>query len=116
MGLYANHIFPRLMDWGMSGHRIQEQRAQALAGAYGQVLEIGFGTGLNLPHYPKSVTRLIAVEPGHFLESTVAKRRDCAAMPVKIVHISAEELPWGDGQFDCVVSTWTLCAIAEPVL
>ncbi len=116
MGFYANHIFPRLMDWWMSGRRIQEQRAQALAGVHGQVLEIGFGTGLNLPHYPKSVTRLIAVEPGCFLESTVAKRSDRAAMPVKVVRIPAEELPCEDEQFDCVVSTWTLCTIAEPVL
>jgi ubiquinone/menaquinone biosynthesis C-methylase UbiE len=116
MGFYVNHIFPRLMDWGMSGRRIQEQRAQVLAGVHGQVLEIGFGTGLNLPHYPKSVTRLIAVEPGRFLETTVAKRSDRAAMPVEVVRIPAEELPWEDEQFDCVVSTWTLCAIAEPVL
>lgn len=115
MGLYADHIFPRLMDWGMRGARFQEQRKAALAGASGAVLEIGFGTGLNLPHYPAGVTSLTVLDPATWLPHRVSERIARAAMPVEVVHLSAEVLPFADARFDCVVSTWTLCTIPDAV-
>ena len=113
MGFYATYLFPHLMDWGMGGHRFQRQRREALRSLRGEVLEIGFGTGLNLPHYPDTVTHFIALEPARLLPNKVARRIATASMPVELVYGSAEKLPFGDHRFDCVVSTWTLCTIPD---
>lgn len=67
MGLYGQHVFPRLMDWVMSGQVWQGLRDDLLKDAHGDVLEIGFGTGLNLPHYPATVSQLWMVDPAGFL-------------------------------------------------
>jgi ubiquinone/menaquinone biosynthesis C-methylase UbiE len=103
------------MDRVMRTPRFQEQRQQALASVSGRVLEIGFGTGLNLPHYPSTVTWLTAIEPGHLLDKRVAERSANLAMPVEIFRYRAEALPWEDHRFDCAVSTWTLCTIRDPL-
>lgn len=115
MGLYADHIFPRVMDRVMRAPGFQEQRQRALAPASGRVLEVGFGTGLNLPHYPSTVTWLTAIEPGHLQEKLVAERSVNLAMPVEIFRNRAEALPWEGNRFDCAVSTWTLCTIRDPL-
>jgi len=115
MGLYATQIFPRLMDWVMSGDEFQQLRTLLLEGAHGEVLEIGLGTGLNLPHYPGGVSWLHAVDPAPLLPSRVAQRSASVGFPVQITHVSAETLPFDDQTFDCVVSTWTLCTIPDPV-
>lgn len=113
MGFYADTIFPRLMDWSMSGPNFQKERKTALAPAFGEVLEIGFGTGLNLPHYPVGVTSLTTVEPENMLVSRVERRIAAARMLVQRETLSAEGLPFEDKRFDCVVSTWTLCTIPD---
>jgi ubiquinone/menaquinone biosynthesis C-methylase UbiE len=113
MSWYADHVFPHLMDWTMRTPRVRTERTAALLPASGHVLEIGFGTGLNLPCYPRAVTRLTALEPATLLESRVARRIANAAMPVELVRRGAETLPFENGRFDCVVSTFTLCTIAD---
>lgn len=113
MGFYADHVFPRLMELCIGTRKFQEQREQALASVHGNVLEIGFGTGLNLPHYPKGVTWLTALDPAIRLQKTVAQRSAELSFPVQLLHLSAEKLPFEDGRFDCVVSTWTLCTIPD---
>lgn len=115
MGFYADHVFPYLMDWTMGTRRFRELRRQSLASARGSVLEIGFGTGLNLPHYPDTVTELTVIDPAVLLPTKVAKRIASAAMPVQVAHLSAETLPFEDRRFDCVVSTWALCTIPNAV-
>jgi ubiquinone/menaquinone biosynthesis C-methylase UbiE len=119
MGLYATYVFPRFMDWAMSGPRFQEQRKLALDTAQGTTLEIGFGTGLNLPHYPTGaaagVTSLTALDPARLLPRTVMRRVAGTDLPVTFVHCSAEQLPFEDERFDCVVSTWTLCTIPDAI-
>ena len=115
MGFYADHVFPHLMDWTLGTRRFQEQRELALASAQGHVLEIGFGTGLNLPHYPRAVTSLTALDPATLLPKKVARRISRGSLPVELVRLSAETLPFEDGRFDCAVSTWTLCTIADSV-
>lgn len=115
MSFYAAHLFPHLMDWSMGGPKFQEQRRQALGPLHGDVLEIGFGTGLNLAHYPAAVSRVTTLEPARLLPQKVAGRIAAASMPVRIVYGSAERLPFGDRRFDCVVSTWTLCTIPDAV-
>ena len=85
------------------------------ASACGSVLEIGFGTGLNLPHYPKTVTSLIVLDPADLLPAKVARRIASASMPVEVMHLAAELLPFEASRFDCVVSTFALCTIPDPV-
>jgi SAM-dependent methyltransferase len=113
MGFYAKQIFPRVMDWVMAGPQFQEQRQQVLADVRGDVLEIGFGTGLNLPFYPKTVSWLTVLDPANLLPDRVVKRLAAASVPVQLMHRSAEVLPFASGRFDFVVSTWTLCTIPD---
>jgi ubiquinone/menaquinone biosynthesis C-methylase UbiE len=115
MGWYGEHIFPRLMEWVMGGEEFQKQRSLVLAQAHGTVLEIGFGTGLNLPHYPAALSSLHAIDPAHVLPRKVAERSAAVPFPLQIQRTSAEMLPYDDRSFDCVVSTWTLCTIPDPV-
>lgn len=115
MGLYSRYIFPRLMDRFMSGAEFQQLRAELLQAAHGHVLEIGLGTGLNLPHYPGAVSSLRAVDPAPLLPDRLATRSAAAPFPIEVARISAEWLPYEDGTFDCVVSTWTLCTIPDPL-
>ncbi|MEK7235269.1 MAG: class I SAM-dependent methyltransferase, partial [Nitrospirota bacterium] len=115
MGLYATQIFPRLMDWVMSGDEFQQLRRVLLQGTHGEVLEIGLGTGLNLPHYPGRVSCLYAIDPAPLLPERVTQRSRAVAFPFQIKQVSAETLPFGDRTFDCVVSTWTLCTIPDPI-
>ena len=115
MGLYSTYIFPRLMDWGMSRAGFQRLRSELLQSARGEVLEIGLGTGLNLAHYPAGVLRLRAVDPAPLLPDRVAERSARVPFPVELSQTSAEQLPYEDQSFDCVVSTWTLCTIPDPM-
>ncbi|MBH0178471.1 MAG: class I SAM-dependent methyltransferase [Nitrospira sp.] len=115
MGLYSRHIFPRLMDWVMSRQAFQRLRADLLQDTRGEVLEIGFGTGLNLAHYPASVSTLSVVDPADLLPDRVRKRIAMVSFPVRTTQVTAEALPYANQQFDRVVSTWTLCTIPDPV-
>ncbi len=116
MGLYATQIFPRLMDWVMARPAFSQLREALLQLASGEVLEIGFGTGLNLRHYPATITRLSIVDPATLLPAKVARRMAAAPYPIQTTHVTAENLPFPDQQFETVVSTWTLCTIPDPVL
>jgi ubiquinone/menaquinone biosynthesis C-methylase UbiE len=116
MGLYSQHIFPRLMDWLMSGKEFHRLRDELLQAAHGNVLEIGFGTGLNLSHYPPShIASLSVIDPAIILPRTVQERIAAVSFPVETVHKTAEHLPYPDRRFDTIVSTWTLCTIPDPV-
>jgi len=111
--LYERHVFPRVMDLAM--RQMAELRPAALAGAEGDVLEIGFGTGLNLPHYPPAVKRLIALDPLDALSERVQARVEAAPFPVDRHALRADGgLPFDDDRFDSVAMTWTLCSIPEP--
>jgi len=116
MGLYCDHIFPRLMEWVMAGEEFQRLRHALLASTRGAVLELGMGTGLNFPHYPDTVSELHAVDPAQLLPNTIAARSACLSFPVRIHRGTAETLTYTDRYFDYVVSTWTLCTIPDPAL
>ena len=115
MGLYRHHIFPRLMDWVMAGEEFRCLRTELLSHVHGEVLELGIGTGLNLPHYPKTITWLHAVDPANLLPKIVMERSVGQSFPIRIQHLTAEALPYDDHSFDFVVSTWTLCTIPDPI-
>ena len=113
MGIYSRLIFPRLCDWAMRTPHIERLRREVLAKANGEILEIGFGTGLNLGHYPEHVRHLTAVDPGVGMTRIARRRIKMSHIDVDLRVQSGEELPFEDGRFDCVVSTWTLCSIRE---
>ena len=115
MGWYGEHIFPHLMEWVMGGEEFQKQRSLVLARVNGTVLEIGFGTGLNLPHYPAALSSLHAIDPAHMLPRKIAERSAAIPFPLQIQRTSAETLPYNARSFNFVVSTWTLCTISDPV-
>ena len=115
MGLYASQIFPRLMEWVMAGEEFHRLRMELLAQVHSEVLELGIGTGLNLRHYPKTVTGLHAVDPANLLPKIVMARSTSRSFPIRIQHVTAESLPYDDRSFDFAVSTWTLCTIPDPV-
>ena len=113
MSLYSRLIFPRLCDWTMRNPRMERLRREVLAEANGEILEIGFGTGLNLEHYPEHVRHLTAVDPGVGMARIARRRIERSHIDVDLRVQTAEELPFEDASFDCVVSTWTLCSIRE---
>lgn len=113
MGLYRHFVFPRLLDFVMSRPHMMEQRQKVLAPAAGEVLEIGFGTGLNLSCYPSSVTKLTILDKTEFLPSRVQTRIAASTIPISKATLDAAELPFDAGRFDVVVSTWTLCSIDQ---
>lgn len=116
MGWYADTVFPRLMEWALGSEGCSAERRRVLAPIRGDVLEIGFGTGLNLAHYPTSgVTRLTVVDPAELLPERVRARIAAAPFPVTHVRRTAERLPVADATFDAVVSTWALCTIPDPI-
>jgi ubiquinone/menaquinone biosynthesis C-methylase UbiE len=113
VGFYANTVFPWLMDRLMSSPSFQALRTEALAPARGRVLELGIGTGLNLQHYPAEVTHLVAVEPNPGMGRRAHDRAEHAHRTVELHALHGESLPFADGSFDTVVSTFTLCTIAD---
>ena len=113
MGIYSRLIFPRLCDWAMRNPRMADLRKEALSEANGEILEIGFGTGLNLGHYPEHVHHLTAVDPGVGMTRIARRRIERSHIDVDLRVQTAEELPFEDGRIDCVVSTWTLCGIQD---
>jgi ubiquinone/menaquinone biosynthesis C-methylase UbiE len=113
MGFYRNQILPRLTHLAMSTKEATRQRHQALAGVAGDVLELGIGSGLNLPHYGPGVRRVVGVEPSVTAARMAEERIQKAGFPVEIVAGEAESLAVEEGRFDAVVSTFTLCTIPD---
>jgi ubiquinone/menaquinone biosynthesis C-methylase UbiE len=112
--IYERHVFPRALDFVL--RRLGELRAEALAKTHGDVLELGFGTGLNLPHYPPAVRRVTTVDPMDALPRRVRARIARAPFLVERHHLRADgRLPFEAESFDCAAFTWTLCSIPDPV-
>lgn len=112
--LYREWLFPHVTRWCLTGHALGKERRAALAGVRGEVLEVGFGSGLNLPFYPKTVTRLIALDCSRTALRLAAPRIARSTFPVDVRMHSGEAVPFGDESFDSVVFTWTLCMIDDP--
>src|SRR4029453_151677 len=113
MGLWVEAILPRVVDRALRTPELDARRARTLAGLRGQVLEIGFGSGLNLRHYPPEVERGLAVEPSHRAWRLAQPRMREGAPPVERIGLDGARLPVPDGALDAVVSTFTLCTIPD---
>lgn len=116
MNWYERNVLPWLIDFACGMKSVGEQRRKVIPQAQGRVLEIGIGTGLNLPFYDTGrVIELVGVEPSLRMHHLALKRSRAARLPVEMVGITAEKLPLADAVFDTVVSTYTLCTIPDPV-
>jgi ubiquinone/menaquinone biosynthesis C-methylase UbiE len=113
-GFYESRVFPWLNDRLNADPTLEKIRADALRGARGRVVEIGFGSGLNLRHYPSTVESLVAVEPNDGMHARARPRIEASRFPVEVIRGTAEQLPLADAGFDTAVSTLTLCTVAEP--
>jgi SAM-dependent methyltransferase len=113
MGFYSRFVFPRLCDCLMGLPALSEHRKRLLADVGGEILEIGFGTGLNLTHYPEHVRRITTVDPNPGMNKLARRRIEASGIEVDQRGLGGEALTFDDETFDCVVSTWTMCSIAE---
>jgi len=113
MGFYETRILPRLTDRVMRGGEFDRLRARVMAGLAGEVLEVGFGSGLNMRHYPPAVKRVLAVDPAALGRKLAARRVAASAVPVEYIGTDAQALPLADASVDHAVSTWTLCTIPD---
>jgi SAM-dependent methyltransferase len=93
---------------------IGDHRRRLLAGLTGRVLEVGAGNGLNFPHYPATVTEVLAVEPEPYLRRLALAAARQAPVPIRVAAGTAEALPTRDGAVDAVVASLVLCTVADP--
>jgi ubiquinone/menaquinone biosynthesis C-methylase UbiE len=115
MGFYDDRVLPHLINAVMNNKHTREIRSRLCADLSGEVLEIGFGTGHNLPFLPAAVTRLQAVEPSGAGVRLARERIDASSVPVNVVGLDGQRLPLADASVDAALSTWTLCTIPDAV-
>lgn len=116
MGFYARHILPRCLDSACSVGPIEKQRAKIIPVAKGHVLEIGIGSGLNLPHYDAAqVSRVTGVDPDVHIWKRSENRRAAVPFSVERIGLSGEDIPMDSASVDTVVVTYSLCTIPDPV-
>lgn len=113
MGLYERHVLPFAIELVMRTGQSADTRAAVVGPARGSVLEVGIGSGLNLPHYGPHVDRVVGVDPSPQLLERAGRRAALVKFPVQLLETSAEELPFDAGHFDAAVSTWSLCSIPD---
>jgi ubiquinone/menaquinone biosynthesis C-methylase UbiE len=112
MGFYAQHVLPHIVDLAMRNKETARLRAAWIPRARGEVLEVGIGSGLNLPFYSSQVQRVYGVDPSLELQRMARKRAATGRIPVEFLAQSAEEpLPLANASIDTIVITWTLCSI-----
>ena len=113
VGLYEEQVLPRFVDVALGGARLGRLRARVAAGLEGEVVEVGFGSGHNVPYYPQAVRRVRVVDPATVGRKLAAKRVAATTVPVEFVGLDGQSLPLADGTVDHVLTTWTLCTIPD---
>lgn len=113
---YGRYILPYVLDFACSMTPVRRQREKVVPLAQGRVLEVGIGTGLNMPYYDKSrVGKIVGLDPAVQIHGLALKRIKRAGLDVELVGLSAERIPFADASFDSVLITYTLCSIPDPV-
>ena len=116
MGFYDNHILPRVINCACGTKPIRKQREKVVPRASGTVLEIGIGTGLNLPYYdPQKVERLIGLDPSEKSWELAGARAAHLDFDVEFIGLPGEEIPLDQDSVDTVLVTYALCTIPDPV-
>jgi len=114
MSWYQDRVLPYIIELAMRPKEFGPVRTRVTGGLDGEVLEIGFGSGHNVPHYPPEVTRVLAVDPATVGRKIAAGRVQRSPVPVEFAGLDAGSLPARDGSIDHVLSTWTLCTVPDP--
>ena len=113
MGFYSDIILPRLCDLAMRNKQLVPYRERVIGAAEGRVLEIGVGSGKNLPFYRPPVREVLALEPAPRLIAMAQSASRASSMPVTFLEASAEAIPLDEHSVDTIVTTWTLCSIPQ---
>ena len=114
MGLYRDHVVPRLVELTCGAKGIERFRRSAMEGLSGRILEIGFGSGLNVPHYPTEVTEVLAVEPAATARRIAESRISASGVPVLHVGLDGQSVELPDASCDAALCTFSLCTIPDP--
>jgi ubiquinone/menaquinone biosynthesis C-methylase UbiE len=113
---YDRHVLPYLIDIACGIKPVRRQRRKVVPLARGRVLEVGIGTGLNLEHYDKAqIDQVVGLDPAMQMHRLARKRVARSGVPVELVGLSAEQIPFDPGTFDTVVCTYSLCTIPDPI-
>jgi len=113
MGVYDEHVLPRIINVCCGLKPLRPLRERVCEGLRGRVVEVGFGSGLNVPWYPATVTGVAAVEPSDAGWALAAKRRAATSLPVERSGLDGQSLPLPDASCDAALSTFTLCTIPD---
>ena len=116
MSFYQDRIVPHLINMAMRNRQLVPYRERVISAAQGRVLEIGIGSGANIPFYTSSSRELIGLEPAPRLIAMAERASTGAALPVTLIEGSSEAIPLDNASVDTVVSTWTLCSIPDAVV
>ena len=113
MGLYQDHVLPHITNLAMRNRENLPYRRRVISAAEGRVLEVGIGSGLNLPFYPAGVDEIVGLEPSPKLAEMTRRAARDTALHVSLIEGSAEAIPLDSASVDTVVTTWTLCSIPK---
>src|SRR6266508_3150692 len=113
MGFYQDHVLPLLIHLSMRQRNLAAYRARVIPAAQGRVLEIGIGSGLNLPYYGTTVEHVTGLDPSPKLLAIAREAARQTSVPLKLIENSAEAIPLYNRSIDTVVTTWTMCSIPD---
>src|SRR6478736_4352924 len=113
MGFYGERVRRRIIDVACGNTQTDPLRQRVCESLTGEVVEIGFGSGNNVPFYPVGVTRVAAIEPADLGWKLADKRLRETAVPIERMGLDGQRLPFADNSFDSALSTWTLCTIPD---
>lgn len=113
MNLWESQVVPRMVDFCCGMHDLDDLRERACEGLHGEVLEIGFGSGLNIPYYPSAVRRVTAIEPSDVAWRLARRRIEDSGVEVVRGGLDGQQLDLPDASFDAALSTFTMCTIPD---
>ncbi|HTO01346.1 MAG TPA: class I SAM-dependent methyltransferase [Microthrixaceae bacterium] len=113
MGIYGEQVLPRLVDLTCGASALDRSRSRVAEGLEGTIVEIGFGSGLNVPLYPSTITKVFAVEPAELGRKLASKRIDASPIPIEHIGLDGQSLPLEDNSCDGALCTFTLCTIPD---